>query len=241
MISAPSSSRESAQGEPSRLPHPGDVVAESAAVQLVILDDHQIFSASLARLLDDDAEIQVAGISSSIAELPSTLGAHSPDVVVIDWQLADGDGADAISLVRDACPDANVLILTGNLDDATLRRAVAAGSDGFVTKDRGPDDLVAAIRAVGRGEVAYEASALARVIGNTGPDATTPPDISEREVDVITLLADGCSNKQIAERLYLSPNTVRNHIHRISGKLDASSRLEVVVEAARLGIIQLPA
>ena len=215
------------------------MVAESIAVQLVILDDHQIFSASLARLLDDDAEIRVAGIASSIAELPSTLGAHSPDVVVIDWRLADGDGADAIGLVRDTCPDAHVLILTGNLDDATLRRAVAAGSDGFVTKDRGPDDLVAAIRAVGRGEVAYEASALARVLGSADPD-TAPPDVSEREVDVITLLADGCSNKEIAERLFLSPNTVRNHIHRISGKLGASSRLEVVVEAARLGIIQLP-
>ena len=208
-------------------------------MRLAILDDHQIFGASLARLLDGDGEIEVVGSVTSIAELPQALGALTPDVMVVDWQLADGDGAEALTLIRRHRPDCRVLVLTGNLDDTTLRRAVSAGSDGFVTKDQPPETLLAAIRAVGRGEVAFDPAALARVVGNgSAPPART--DVSDREVEIIQLLAAGRSNKEIAAQLYLSPNTVRNHIHRISGKLGASSRLEVVVEAARLGIIELP-
>ena len=214
-------------------------MTDSRAVRLVIVDDHQIFSASLSRLLDDDDEITVAGVAGSIAQLTELLDEQAPHVAVVDWQLTDGDGADAIAVIRRRRPGCRVLVLTGNLDDATLRRAVGAGSDGFVTKDRPPDELVAAIRSVGHGEVAFDAGALARVIGQ-GVPAAPAVDLSDRELEVIGLLAEGCSNKEIAPLLYLSPNTVRNHIHRISGKLGAGSRLEVVVEASRLGLIDLP-
>jgi len=213
-------------------------VADSPPVQLVIVDDHQIFSASLTRLLDGDADINVVGEAASVQELAALLAEHSPDVVVVDWQLTDGDGADAIGVIRRLRPHSRILVLTGNLDDATLQRAVTAGSDGLVTKDRAPKELVEAIRAVGRGEVAFDAAALARVLSSdTAPRRT---DVSDRELQVIRLLAEGCSNKEIAERLYLSPNTVRNHVHRISGKLGAGTRLDIVVEAARTGLIDLP-
>ena len=207
-------------------------------MQLVIVDDHQIFSASLTRLLATDDDIDVVGTAVSVRELSTLLTDVAPDVIVVDWQLTDGDGADAIRVIRRVRPEAKVLILTGNLDDATLQRAVGAGSDGFVTKDRPPKELVDAINAVGRGEVAFDAAALARVLSHR--EAPPPTDVSDRELQVIRLLAEGRSNKEIAELLFLSPNTVRNHIHRISGKLDASTRLEIVVEAARRGLIELP-
>jgi DNA-binding NarL/FixJ family response regulator len=215
------------------------LVQDSRLVHLVIVDDHQMFTASLSRLLEDDPELDVLGIAASTAELTDLLGRSSPDVVVVDWQLGTDDGASAIGVVRRLRPEAHVLVLTGNLDDATLRQAVLAGSDGLVTKDRGPDELLDAIRAVGRGEVAFDAAALARVLSD-GDASAERPDLSDREVEVIRLLAEGSSNKEIAAALYLSPNTVRNHIHRISGKLGVTTRLEVVVESARLGIIELP-
>ena len=207
-------------------------------VQLVIVDDHQIFSASLTRLLATDPGIDVVGSAESVRALATLLGDVDPDVIVVDWQLTDGDGADAIRVIRRVRPEAKVLILTGNLDDATLQWAVGAGSDGFVTKDRPPKELVDAINAVGRGEVAFDAAALARVLSDR--EAPRSTDVSDRELQVIRLLAEGRSNKEIAELLFLSPNTVRNHIHRISGKLGAGTRLEVVVEAARRGLIELP-
>jgi DNA-binding NarL/FixJ family response regulator len=207
-------------------------------VQLVIVDDHQMFSASLTRLLSHDADLDVVGTAMSVADLTTLLTTVQPDIAVVDWQLGDGDGADAIKVIRRAAPGTRVLVLTGNLDDATLQRAVSAGSDGLVTKDRPPDDLVAAIRTVGRGEVAFDPSALARVVGTDGHGPS--PELSDRELEIVRLVADGGSNKDIATALYLSPNTVRNHIHRISTKLGASTRLEVVIEAARRGLIDLP-
>jgi DNA-binding NarL/FixJ family response regulator len=208
-------------------------------VNLVILDDHEIFSASLSRLLADDPEITVTATVASVKALAPALSDPAPDVVMVDWQLPDGNGADAIRVIRRFSPDTKVIVLTGNGDDTTLQQAVTAGCDGFVTKDRPPADLVRAIQAAGRDEVAFDPVALGRVLD--GMAAGRPrEDVSERELEVIALLADGASNKQIAEQLFLSPNTVRNHIHRISKKLGVTSRLEIVMEAARIGLVKLP-
>jgi DNA-binding NarL/FixJ family response regulator len=208
-------------------------------VNLVILDDHEIFSASLTRLLADDPGISVTATVTTVQALAPALGDPRPDVVMVDWQLPDGTGADAIRVIRRVSPQSKVIVLTGNGDDATLQQAVAAGCDGFVTKDRPPADLVRAIHAADRGEVAFDPVALGRVLDGMAVGRSRE-DVSERELEVIELLAQGASNKQIAEQLFLSPNTVRNHIHRISKKFGVTSRLEIVMEAARSGLVKLP-
>jgi DNA-binding NarL/FixJ family response regulator len=206
-------------------------------VRLLIIDDHQVFSASLSRLLADDPEIDQVETVTGVRTLAKSLSRTQPDLAVVDWLLEDGDGTEAISIIRRASPSTRILVLTGERDDEPLRRAVAAGCDGFVTKDRPPEDVIAAIRAVGNGQVHFEPAALARIVQSE--PVTAAPELTEREHEIVTLLAAGRTNKELAAELFLSPNTIRNHLHRIGRKLDAGSRLDIVIRAVQLGLVDI--
>lgn len=208
-------------------------------MRLLIIDDHQIFGASLSRLLSDtygEAEIETV---DGLAPLEQLLGSFRPDVAVVDWRLRDGNGGDAIRTIRRLSPTTRTLVLTGETDDDALRRAVAAGCDGFITKDRSPDEVLAAVDSVARGQVHFEPGALTRILA--AEPAPSAPRLTERETEIVRLLAAGRSNKELAAELYLSPNTVRNHLHRIGKKLDAASRLDIVIRAVNLGLVELDA
>lgn len=208
-------------------------------MRLLIIDDHQIFGASLSRLLGDtygEAEIETL---HGLGGLDPLLQRFRPDVAVVDWRLQDGNGGDAIRVIRRLCPTTRTLVLTGEQDDDALRRAVAAGCDGFITKDRPPEEVLTAIDHVARGQVHFEPGALTRILA--ADPAPAGPSLTERETEIVRLLAAGRSNKELAAELYLSPNTVRNHLHRIGKKLDAASRLDIVIRAVNLGLVQLDA
>jgi DNA-binding NarL/FixJ family response regulator len=207
------------------------------AVRLLIIDDHQVFSASLSRLLADDPAIDGVETVTGVRTLAAALSRTQPDLAVVDWLLDDGDGTEAIRVIRRLSPSTRILVLTGERDDEPLRRAVAAGCDGFVTKDRPPEDVLAAIRAVGNGQVHFEPAALARIVqAEPAPEA---PGLTDREREIVTLLAAGRTNKELATELFLSPNTIRNHLHRIGRKLDAGSRLDIVIRAVQLGLVEI--
>ncbi len=207
-------------------------------MRVLIVDDHDLFARSLQRLLDDLDHIDVVGIATRVSGLAEQCAADRPDVALVDWNLPDGTGASAIGELRRADPEIRIVVLTGERDADVVVSALAAGCDGFVTKDRAPEELIASLESAHRGEVQLTAAAVRSGV-EQDQRRTDDLGLSEREIEVVRLLADSLSNSAIAERLYLSPNTVRNHVQRISRKLGVNSRLEIVVTAARAGLVDL--
>ncbi len=207
-------------------------------VRVLIVDDHEMFATSLARLLADAEDIDVLGTCTTLVSLPDRLRSDQPDLVLADWNLPGGSGTDVIATVRREAPEARVVVLTGESGNGVVRAALAAGCDGFVTKDRAPEELLGALRAAARGEVQLTAAA-ARELGSGSVSPTSDLGLSQREIEVVALLAASRTNREIADELYLSANTVRNHVQRIARKLGVSTRMEIVVRASEAGLVEL--
>lgn len=209
-----------------------------------MVDDQRMVADGLVHVLSAQPDIEAVRSAHSVAEMRSVVRSFAPNVVVGDWAPSDGDSASVVEAVRAACPDARVLVLADRADAGAVVAALSSGCDGFVTRDRGLDELVAAVASVGRGEAVLSpaaASVLATGHRDRDHDRVVTPLLSARELQIVAGLARGLTNRAIAEELYLSVHTVRNHIQRICRRLGASSRLEVVVIAAREGLVDLAA
>lgn len=207
-----------------------------------MVDGQRMVADGLVHVLSAQSGIEAVRAATSVAESRSAVRSFAPNVVVVDWVLPDGDGAGVVEAVRATCPEARVLVLADLADAGAVSAALSAGCDGFVTRDRGLDELVDAVASVGRGEAVLSpaaASVLAR--DHRDRESATAPLLSARELQIVAGLARGLTNRGIAEELYLSVHTVRNHIQRICRRLGASTRLEVVVIAAREGLVDLAA
>jgi DNA-binding NarL/FixJ family response regulator len=209
----------------------------AGALKVLIVDDHQLFSDALVRLLDE-AGIHVTGTARSVAEATQLAGRDAPDVVLVDYLLPDGDGPQAMASIRSRAPNAKVVIVTALNDDATLAAALDAGCDGFVTKDRAAEDLLAAVAMVQRGEIAVRPEHLTRALAYLRTRPLGVGTLTKREREVVAFLAEGLSNADIGRRLSISTNTVRNHMQSLLSKLGARSRLEAVAIAARQGLVR---
>jgi DNA-binding NarL/FixJ family response regulator len=209
-------------------------------VKVLVVDDQRMVADGLVHVLSAQPGIEAVRSAHSVAETRTTVVSFAPNVVVVDWALPDGDGVSVVEAVRASCPDARVLVLADLSDAGAVTAALSSGCDGFVTRDRGLDELVEAVAAVGRGE-AVLSPAAASVLARDHRDRATAPVLSARELQIVAGLARGLTNRAIAEELYLSVHTVRNHIQRICRRLGASTRLEVVVIAAREGLVDLAA
>ena len=205
-------------------------------VRILVVDDHQMFADSLIRLLDDEADFFVTGTARTIAEAVNAVRSQPPDVVVLDYRLPDGDGGTAVRQLRVLCPEAHFVMITGAADQATLAAALAAGSDGLVTKDLAAHELVATVRAAAEGR-AFVPDALAQRLLPIHPPEGVATDLTARERQILRLIVEGCSNAVIADRLAVSINTVRNHVQNVLGKLGAHSKLEAAAIAVRLGVV----
>jgi DNA-binding NarL/FixJ family response regulator len=206
-------------------------------MRVLIVDDHVMFAESLARLLVGREGIDDVVVADSVGALRASAGQIAPDVAVVDWQLGDGRAPDAVAVLRQRTPDVKVVVLTGALAPSVVRQAMDLGCSGVLTKDRAADELFDAIETALDGEFSMSPAALSMAV-----EAQTAGDeaLSERELDVVRAIARGLSNAEIAEELYLSVNTVRNHIQRISAKLEVGTRLEIAMTAIRRGLIELP-
>ena len=214
----------------------------SRRVRVLVVDDHRMFAQSLVRILGDETDIEVVGIAASAEEAVHVLSEQPADVVLLDYELPDTVGVSGITRIHAVLPDARLVLLTGHDDGDVLAAAIEAGCCGFITKDKATDHLIDAVRAAGAGEAVISSAMLAQLLPKLrrDGDGRDPAALTPREQEVLGLLADGLSTDAIAERLFVSRNTVRNHVQRMMEKLDAHSRLEAVAIAVRRGLVTAP-
>jgi DNA-binding NarL/FixJ family response regulator len=208
-------------------------------VRLMIVEDHEMVARGLETALGGEPGIEVVARVGSVADAVTRYGQLRPTVVLMDYRLPDGTGTDATRDIRELDGDATVLLLTGFDDPGVVGQALDAGCSGFVTKDGTIENLVSAIRAVAGGAAVFPAEQLARALRPTTIEPRVGADLTAREREVLALLSEGASTEQIASQLFLSLHTVRNHVRNILTKLQARTKLEAVVTAARAGIVDL--
>jgi DNA-binding NarL/FixJ family response regulator len=215
-------------------------------VRVLIVDDQALFREALATLLEVRPEIRVVGEAANGAEALDRVAALRPDVVLMDLHMPVLDGIGATRRVRVEHPDVQVLALTTFDDDEDVFAALRAGAVGYLLKDVSSDRLVEALLAARRGESVLQPSVAAKVVARfarmTDGEAAPRPQplvvpLSERELEVLRLLAEGSSNREIASALFLAEGTVKNHVTNVLGKLGARDRTQAALRGKALGLI----
>ncbi len=213
-----------------------------AAITVLVVDDHRMFAQSLARLLGDEPDIVVVGVAHNAVEASQMMGIHRPAVLLVDYQLPDRNGVTVITEAKLAHPATMVVMLTASTEDRVLLDAINAGCSGFLTKDRAAGEVADAVRGAAAGEALISPAQLGRLLPKLKRTYhSIGSDITDRERTTLELLARGLPNKQIAEEMHLSHNTVRNYVQSLLSKLGAHSKLEAVATAVREGIIDYSA
>lgn len=214
------------------------------SIRLMIVDDHRMVVEGLSSILGAEPEIEIVAIAGTVAEGFRLAGESLPDVVLMDFRLPDGDGAQATRKIRSALPDCAVLFLSADASDTAMLKAVEAGACGYVAKDTDVASLVEAIRRAAEGEFLLPAATMARLLqhqrqGWSEAEARRNFDgeISPREKEVLKLMATGRDNHAIATELGIGYGTVRSHVRHILEKLYAHSRLEAVATAREHGLL----
>jgi two-component system response regulator NreC len=215
-------------------------------IRILLVDDHAVVRAGLRMLLDADPELTIVGEAQDGAEGLRLTRELQPDVVLMDVSMPDMNGITATRLIKAQRPDVSVLALTMHEDDQYFFEMLAAGASGYVPKRAAPNDLVSAIHAVYRGGV-FLFPSVARALVNdylqraehAGDVGRSFDALTEREREVLTLIAQGRTNQEIAERLVISVKTVNRHRENIMAKLNLHSRVELVHYAIEKGLIEL--
>jgi DNA-binding NarL/FixJ family response regulator len=209
-------------------------------VRLAIVDDHEMVAAGLAALVSDEPDIEVVGIATTIAAAEELVNNTHPNVVVIDHQLPDGGGPDGTRRLLALDPSINVVMLTASADEHALADALSAGCCGFINKAGPIETLIHAVRAAAKGDAAFPADVVAQLAQlRNQPLPAVGSDLSTRELEVLRALGGGLGTAAMAEMFGLSEHTVRNHVSNILVKLGAHTKLQAVVIAARLGLIDV--
>src|SRR5947209_19509045 len=205
-------------------------------IRIVLADDHSVVRQGLRMFLGLDPELEVVGEAADGAEAVRLAQQLRPDVVVMDLLMPVMDGITATAIIRGELPDTEVLALTSVLEDASVVGAVRAGAIGYLLKDTDADALCRAIKAAAAGQVQLTPQAAARLMQVvSAPDS--PEELTERETEVLRLLAQGQANKQIAHALHIAEKTVKVHVSNILGKLGVQSRTQATLYAIRIGLV----
>lgn len=210
-------------------------------VDVFVVDDHEVVRRGLRDLLDETTDLTFAGEADTCAAARARVPAVHPDVVVLDFRLPDGQGDELCRDLLTALPGLRCLMLTAFADEPSMLGAIVAGADGYLVKDaRGPE-LVEAIREIAAGRSLLDSRATAAVVAalRTQAERQDGPlaELTERERAVLGLLGRGLTNRQIAQRMFLSEKTIKNYVSRVLRKLDVRGRTEAAVLAARMGLI----
>lgn len=210
-------------------------------LRVLVADDHPLFRSGMRALLAAVPDTQLVGEAATGEEAIAMAAELQPVVVLMDLQMPGVGGVEATRRILEASPHVGVLVVTMLEDDYSVFQAMRAGARGYVLKDADEEDVLRAIRAVGRGE-AILSPALARRLADffAAPRPAAPPrafpELTQREREVLDLIAQGVGNAEIAERLVLSPKTVRNHISNVFSKLQVADRAAAIVRARKAGL-----
>jgi DNA-binding NarL/FixJ family response regulator len=223
-------------------PVPG---ADQRAIRVLLVDDHRAMADALTRLLAAQPGIAVVSAAYSAAEARARLR-QPVDVVLMDYALPDGTGAELTRAVKARRPKVPVIMLTAHDDDETVLDSIQAGADGFLSKTASTEELVAAIRAAYAGETLLPPAVIAkiamrvRMARELGVDGPKVEPLTVRELEILRLLSAGRTTREICTELSIAPNTLRTHVQNITGKLKVHSKLEAVVFALRYGLVDPP-
>lgn len=207
-------------------------------LRVLVVDDHEVVRLGLRTLLSQQADIEVVGEAATAAEAVSQVPILNPDVVLLDVRLPGRSGIEACREIKACRPETRIVMLTSYTDDEALFDAIGAGADGYVLKQIGSQELVDALRRVGRGENLLDPALTSRVFtrlreARQQVEQAAFAALTDQELQILARIAQGQTNREIGETLYLSEKTVRNYVSDILGKLGLSSRVQAAAYAAR--------
>lgn len=216
-------------------------MTDAACIRIVIADDHAIVREGLRALIGTEPGMMLVGEASDGVEAVRLARALKPDVVLLDLVMPHKDGLAAITEIKQDQPEARILVLTSFADDDKVFPAIKSGALGYVLKDTTPQGLLQAIRDVYQGESSLHPTIARKLISELHHPSSPPPvgeELTEREVEVLGLVAQGLPNQEIADRLVVSERTVRKHVSNILGKLHLANRTQATLYAIRTGIAE---
>lgn len=214
------------------------------AIRILIADDHTVVREGLKMFLKLDPELEVVGLAANGAEALQLAREFKPDVVLMDLLMPVMDGIAATAAIRHEMPEVEVIALTSVLEDAAVGNAIRAGAIGYLLKDTEVDELRSAIKRAAAGQVQLSPKVAARLLREVRAPERAEPEtqterLTERELEVLRLLARGLSNKEISRGLAISERTVQTHVSNILSKLGMSSRMQAALYAVRIGLVSV--
>ncbi|OSZ56883.1 DNA-binding response regulator [Streptomyces pharetrae CZA14] len=217
----------------------GERTCPDGPIRVFLLDDHEVVRRGVRDLLDDEPDIDVVGEAATVEQALVRVPALRPRVAILDVRLPDGDGVTVCRELRSRMPELACLMLTSFDDEEALLDSIMAGASGYVLKQIQGSDLVTAVRTVARGQSLLDPSATTRVMARLRGAEQPPdepdvlPDLTAREREILALIGEGLTNRQIGQRLYLAEKTVKNHISRLLAKLGVERRIQAAVIATQ--------
>lgn len=214
------------------------ILGAVARSRILIVDDHEVVRLGLKSLIEQRPDLEVVADVGTAEEGVAMALAHHPDIVLLDIRLPGKSGIEACEQITSQLPDTKVIILTSYAEDENLFAAIRAGAVGYVLKQVGSDDLIRAIEAAARGEASLDPALTQRVFDQVrdsmrAQEASAFAELTEQELNILALVAEGMTNRAIAEKLFLAEGTVRNHVSNILGKLQVSNRAEAAAFAVK--------
>jgi RNA polymerase sigma factor (sigma-70 family) len=205
---------------------------------VLIVEDHQVVAEGLAALINDQDDMEVVGHVGSVAESIARTAELQPDLVLLDFRLTDGTGADAAAGIRQMRPETKLIFLTREGSDAARFAALESGASAFIHKSRAAQEVVEAIRTVADGGSLFTPRTISQLLNSRREIEAQLERLTPREKEVLRLMAEGTSSRDIASRLGISYTTVRTHIRSLGSKLGVHSKLEAIVKARELALVE---